>query len=89
MQSLVKKKDSDKPAPTSASSAASSAAAASNKPKTKPTMLSTAEKIYHEAGVKGFFRGVTPRVGLSAYRVRSIPLPFLPCLLSRGGTDQT
>ncbi|GAA5889350.1 hypothetical protein JCM6882_000717 [Rhodosporidiobolus microsporus] len=58
MQSLVKKK----PAAGSVITAASSTTPA------RPTMLSTARYIYDEAGFKGFFRGVTPRVGLSTYR---------------------
>ncbi|GAA5832731.1 hypothetical protein JCM11251_005742 [Rhodosporidiobolus azoricus] len=52
MQSLVKKKSPLSPTMTVA----------------RPTMLSTAKYIYNEAGIKGFFRGVTPRVGLSTYR---------------------
>ncbi|BGP18524.1 hypothetical protein JCM10213v2_006590 [Rhodosporidiobolus nylandii] len=54
MQSLVKK-------PPSASSGAPAQPA-------KPTMLSTFRYIYGESGIKGLFRGVTPRVGLSTWR---------------------
>lgn len=59
MQSLVKK-----PSPSSSSLPS---AAVVYQP-AKPTMLSTARYIYSESGFKGFFKGVTPRVGLSVYR---------------------
>jgi hypothetical protein len=58
MQSLVKK-------PSPIASATTAAAVAQP---AKPTMLSTARYIYSESGFKGFFKGVTPRVGLSVYR---------------------
>ncbi|GAA5981038.1 hypothetical protein JCM11641_001436 [Rhodosporidiobolus odoratus] len=53
MQSLVKK-------PPSASASAIQPA--------KPTMLSTLSYVYGESGVKGLFKGVTPRIGLSVWR---------------------
>lgn len=34
----------------------------------KMTMANTVEYIYKENGIKGFFRGVTPRIGLSVWR---------------------
>lgn len=34
----------------------------------KPTILSTLNKIYSENGVKGLYRGVTPRIGLGIWQ---------------------
>ncbi|GAA6031565.1 hypothetical protein JCM8097_006523 [Rhodosporidiobolus ruineniae] len=64
MQSLAKK------SPSSAAALAASAVVegeGTGKP-ARPTMASTAKYIYAESGMKGFFRGVTPRVGLSTWR---------------------
>lgn len=33
----------------------------------RPTMLSTARLIWRENGVRGFFRGVVPRIGVAAW----------------------
>jgi hypothetical protein len=33
----------------------------------KPTMLSTAKLIWQENGVRGFFRGVVPRIGVASW----------------------
>jgi hypothetical protein len=34
---------------------------------TSPTIFNTASYIYREHGLRGFYRGVTPRIGLSVY----------------------
>lgn len=59
MQSLVS------PSAKTATTAASSA-----RPQ-NPTILSTAKYIYQESGIRGLFRGVSPRIALSVWRVRS------------------
>lgn len=41
-----------------------------------PTILSTAKYIYRENGIRGLFRGVTPRVALGVWRT--------VCLVSLG-----
>lgn len=33
----------------------------------KPTMLSTAKLIWRENGMRGFFRGVIPRIGVASW----------------------
>lgn len=47
-------------------SAAKSAASA-NRP-TKPTIVNTLAYIYRENGIKGLYRGVTPRIGLGIWQ---------------------
>lgn len=42
-------------------------AAASNRPE-KPTILNTLSYIYKENGIKGLYRGVTPRIGLGIWQ---------------------
>ena len=32
-----------------------------------PNILNTAKYIYEQHGLRGFYRGVTPRIGLSVY----------------------
>lgn len=34
----------------------------------KPTVLNTLSKIYRENGMKGLYRGVTPRIGLGVWQ---------------------
>lgn len=62
----------------SASAAAAGAAVpGSSAPKVRsPTILSTAKYIYAENGIRGLFRGVTPRVALGVWRT--------VCLVSLG-----
>lgn len=43
------------------------AAANSNRP-TNPTILNTFAYIYKENGLKGLYRGVTPRIGLGIWQ---------------------
>jgi hypothetical protein len=33
----------------------------------RPTMISTAQLIWRENGIKGFFRGVIPRIGVASW----------------------
>lgn len=33
----------------------------------KPTMLSTTKRIYRENGLKGFSRGIIPRIGVASW----------------------
>jgi hypothetical protein len=43
------------------------AAAGSNRP-AKPTIVNTLSYIYKENGIKGLYRGVTPRIGLGIWQ---------------------
>jgi hypothetical protein len=43
------------------------AAASSNRPQ-KPTIVNTLAYIYKENGIKGLYRGVTPRIGLGIWQ---------------------
>ena len=40
---------------------------AANRPE-KPTILNTLSYIYRENGLKGLYRGVTPRIGLGIWQ---------------------
>lgn len=44
-----------------------SMAKAANRPE-KPTILNTLSYIYKENGMKGLYRGVTPRIGLGIWQ---------------------
>ncbi|BGO93727.1 hypothetical protein NBRC10512_006608 [Rhodotorula toruloides] len=57
-------------------SAKSAATASSTARPQNPTILSTAKYIYQESGIRGLFRGVSPRIALSVWRT--------VCLVSLG-----
>ncbi|GAA6015083.1 hypothetical protein JCM10207_008724 [Rhodosporidiobolus poonsookiae] len=65
MQSLVKKAPASHLTPATAAAAVAAAKPALSPP---PSMLSTLKYILAESGVKGLFRGVTPRIALSTWR---------------------
>ena len=46
----------------------SKAAAADSKRPAKLTIMSTLSYIYRENGIKGLYRGVTPRIGLGVWQ---------------------
>lgn len=48
-------------------SMAKSSAAESTRP-AKPTIANTLAYIYRENGIKGLYRGVTPRIGLGIWQ---------------------
>lgn len=62
-------------------SMAKSTAGDANRP-AKPTIANTLAYIYRENGIKGLYRGVTPRIGLGIWQ--TVSHPFFSCTAHHG-----